>query len=206
MSVAALASRIESAQGEHQRASDLLAELRSRFEPEEAPPPPEGEGGMSASDIGHTILDVAGMIPVIGAAADLINAGWYAAEGDYVNAGLSALGAVPGIGDAATAAKLGARGADAVAGAARAGDDVNDARRAENAATGSGGADAAGGAARAGDDVNNARRAENAAEGGSERSGRKRAGEEIRDAVVDLAGEEIQAGLLDQFGSVVAGE
>lgn len=191
MSVAALASRIESAQGEHQRASDLLAELRSRFEPEEAPPPPESEGGMSVSDIGHTILDIAGMIPVIGTAADLINAGWYAAEGDYVNAGLSALGAVPGIGDAATAAKLSMRGADAAAGAARAGDD------------------AAVGAARAGDDVNDARRAENAAEGvqdGSERSGSNRAREEIRDGVVDLIGEEIQASLLDQLGSAVAGE
>lgn len=175
MSVAALASQIESAQDGHQRASDLLAELRSRFEPEEAPPSPESEGGMSASDIGHTILDVAGMLPVIGTAADLINAGWYAAEGDYANAGLSALGAVPGIGDAATAAKLGARGADAVAGAARAGDDINDARRAENTAEG--------------------------VQDGAERSGSNRAREEIRDVALDQLGEGIQASLLDQFSS-----
>lgn len=67
---------------------------------------------------GHMALDVAGMVPVVGAAADVANAGWYAAEGDWTNAALSAAGAVPGIGDAATAAKLGKKavtGAQALA-------------------------------------------------------------------------------------------
>jgi hypothetical protein len=41
---------------------------------------------MSPSEIGHTVLNVAGMIPVIGAPADAINAGWYAAQGDWGNA------------------------------------------------------------------------------------------------------------------------
>lgn len=59
----------------------------------------------SFSDIGHTVLDVAGMVPVLGEAADLANAGWYAAEGDYTNAALSAASAIPFAGNAATAAK-----------------------------------------------------------------------------------------------------
>ncbi|WMX44034.1 SpvB/TcaC N-terminal domain-containing protein [Streptomyces roseicoloratus] len=63
--------------------------------------------------IGHTTLDVVGMVPVVGEAADLTNAGWYAAEGDYVNAGLSAAAAIPGAGYAANAAKYGNRALDA---------------------------------------------------------------------------------------------
>lgn len=117
MSIEALTSRIEGARGEHQRATGLLAELRSMFEPEEINTLPQGQGGMSASDIGHTILDVAGFIPVVGAAADLVNAGWYAAEGDYQNATLSAISAVPGVGDAAAAGKLAIKAAGAAQGA-----------------------------------------------------------------------------------------
>ncbi|WP_166665506.1 polymorphic toxin-type HINT domain-containing protein [Kribbella caucasensis] len=57
------------------------------------------------SEIGHAALDVVGLIPVVGEVADLANAGWYAAEGDYVNAALSAASAIPVAGYAATAAK-----------------------------------------------------------------------------------------------------
>jgi len=67
----------------------------------------------SISDIGHTALDVAGMVPVIGEAADLANAGWYLAEGDKTNAALSAAGAIPFAGNAATAAKWGKKAVDA---------------------------------------------------------------------------------------------
>ncbi|MFG2876037.1 SpvB/TcaC N-terminal domain-containing protein [Streptomyces sp. NPDC048337] len=63
--------------------------------------------------IGHTTLDVVGMVPVVGEVADLGNAGWYAAEGDYVNAGLSAASAIPGAGYAANAAKYGNKMIDA---------------------------------------------------------------------------------------------
>jgi hypothetical protein len=48
----------------------------------------------------HTVLDVAGFIPGLGAIPDLINAGIYAAEGDLANAALSATAAVPVAGDA----------------------------------------------------------------------------------------------------------
>ncbi|MER5711648.1 SpvB/TcaC N-terminal domain-containing protein [Streptomyces sp. NPDC002122] len=63
--------------------------------------------------IGHTTLDVVGMVPVVGEVGDLANAGWYAAEGDYVNAGLSAASAIPGAGYAANAAKYGNKALDA---------------------------------------------------------------------------------------------
>ena len=60
-------------------------------------------------DIGHTALDVAGFIPVIGTAADLVNAGWYAAEGRYTEAAASAMSAIPGVGDAFAAGKMGVK-------------------------------------------------------------------------------------------------
>ena len=48
--------------------------------------------------VGHTTLDVLGMVPVIGAVADLGNAAWYYTKGDYQNASLSLAAAVPGAG------------------------------------------------------------------------------------------------------------
>ncbi|WP_228039807.1 golvesin C-terminal-like domain-containing protein [Streptomyces chromofuscus] len=69
---------------------------------------------VSLSDVGHAALDVAGMVPVIGEAADVANGIWYAAEGNYADAALSMAAAVPGIGAAATAAKYAKKGAKAV--------------------------------------------------------------------------------------------
>lgn len=59
----------------------------------------------SALDIVHGALDLAGFIPVLGAIPDGINAGIYALEGDWANAGLSAVAMVPAWGDGV---KLGA--------------------------------------------------------------------------------------------------
>jgi hypothetical protein len=56
-------------------------------------------------DVGHFVLDLAGLVPLVGDVADLVNAGWYGAEGDYVNAGLSGAAAVPFLGWAATGGK-----------------------------------------------------------------------------------------------------
>jgi hypothetical protein len=95
-------------------------------------------GRMSPSDLGHMGLDVVGMIPVVGEAADLANAGWYAAEGDMVNAGLSAAAAVPGAGNVATAAKWGKRALDA---ADAVGDVSKVAKAAEKTADGAKGAE-----------------------------------------------------------------
>lgn len=80
-------------------------------------PPPEEEGGGWFSGIGHAVLDVAGLVPVVGEAADGINAAWYLAEGDHTSAALSAAAMVPFVGWGATAAKGGLRVADAARGA-----------------------------------------------------------------------------------------
>lgn len=54
----------------------------------------------------QTALDLAGFAPGVGAIPDLLNAAIYAVRGDKLNAGLSLLAAVPGIGDAAAATKI----------------------------------------------------------------------------------------------------
>jgi RHS repeat-associated protein len=69
--------------------------------------------GNHLSDIGHGALDVAGMIPVVGTVAEGINAIWYGAEGNYGMAALSAAAMIPGLGDAAIAAKVGVKGTKA---------------------------------------------------------------------------------------------
>jgi RHS repeat-associated protein len=69
----------------------------------------DGHGWLSA--LGHAALDAAGMIPVVGAVADVANGVWYAAEGDYLDAGLSFAGAIPVIGDAAIGARYAIKGA-----------------------------------------------------------------------------------------------
>ncbi len=54
----------------------------------------------------HTTLDIVGLIPVVGEAADLVNGAIYLFEGDMVNASLSAAAAIPFAGWAATGTKL----------------------------------------------------------------------------------------------------
>ena len=66
------------------------------------------------SDTLHGILDVAGLVPVLGEGADLINAGIYLAEGDKINASLSAAAAIPFAGWGATTIKAAKRTNDAV--------------------------------------------------------------------------------------------
>jgi len=56
-------------------------------------------------EIGHGALDVIGLIPVAGEAADLANSAWYAKDGDYANAALSAASAIPVAGWGAAGAK-----------------------------------------------------------------------------------------------------
>jgi len=58
----------------------------------------------------HTVLDLAGFIPGLGAIPDLINAGIYAAEGDWKNAAMSGVAAVPGLGDGAKATSMAVKG------------------------------------------------------------------------------------------------
>ena len=67
--------------------------------------------GVDLAAIGHGALDLLGFIPGIGAAADVANGLWYAAEGNYVDAAMSFVSAVPGVGDAAGAGKMGLKAA-----------------------------------------------------------------------------------------------
>jgi hypothetical protein len=55
-------------------------------------------------------LDIVGMIPVVGEVADIANAGISLARGDYAGAALSLAAAIPGVGWAATGAKLATKG------------------------------------------------------------------------------------------------
>ena len=50
--------------------------------------------------VGHTLLDIAGFIPVVGFGADLANAYWYRCEGNQEMAMASVISAIPGMGDA----------------------------------------------------------------------------------------------------------
>lgn len=59
------------------------------------------------STAGHIALDVVGLVPVVGEAADLANAGWYLAEGNKSMAALSAAAAIPGLGYIAAGTKVG---------------------------------------------------------------------------------------------------
>jgi len=59
-------------------------------------------GGMTI----HDVLDVIGLIPVLGELADLTNASLYADKGDYTNAAISTVAAVPFAGYVASATKL----------------------------------------------------------------------------------------------------
>ena len=84
-----------------------------------APPPkptPKEEGWWNrwGSDALHTTLDVVGLIPGVGEVADGANALVYLAEGDKVSAALSAAAMLPIGGQAATAAKMAKKGAQAL--------------------------------------------------------------------------------------------
>jgi hypothetical protein len=69
-------------------------------------------------EVVHGALDVAGFIPGAGAVFDGANAVLYLAEGDKTNAALSAVAAIPGVGDAvaatAIAGKVAVKGAKAL--------------------------------------------------------------------------------------------
>lgn len=61
------------------------------------------------SSAGHIVLDVLGLVPVVGEVADGINAVWYFAEGNVIDGTLSVAALVPIGGQGATAGKWGRR-------------------------------------------------------------------------------------------------
>ena len=58
-------------------------------------------------EILHDALTIAGLVPVLGAIPDSVNAGLYIIEGDWVNAGISAIAIIPIFGEAASVVKMG---------------------------------------------------------------------------------------------------
>ena len=56
----------------------------------------EAEEAQFFKDMGHMFLTALGFVPIIGPAADLLNAAWYLAEGNYLNASVAAMSALPG--------------------------------------------------------------------------------------------------------------
>lgn len=83
-----------------------------------APPikPTEPEKGWWTSwgsNVLHTGLDAVGLVPGFGEVADGANALIYLAEGDKVNAAISAVAMIPGLGAGATATKYGKKVAEA---------------------------------------------------------------------------------------------
>lgn len=75
---------------------------------------PEADEPGLLNTLGHTALDLVGLVPVVGEAADVANAAWYGLEGDYAAAGLSLAAAIPIAGWAFTGGKLGFKGVDTV--------------------------------------------------------------------------------------------
>ena len=117
---AAMAAAAQQAEAANARAAARIRDLTGQLDgmtggqastdtvaPPPPPPPPKEHGFWSG--LGHGVLDVAGLVPVIGEPADGINAAWYAAEGDKANAALSAAAMVPGLGWGATATKFGVK-------------------------------------------------------------------------------------------------
>jgi hypothetical protein len=111
-------------------------------------PPDEGEepchavGGAepisweTILDWTQTALDIIGFIPgPIGMIADILNTGISLARGDYAGAALNAIGIIPGLGDAAKAAKM---GANALQGAAKLADAAKTAGKLADAGKGAG--------------------------------------------------------------------
>ncbi len=71
--------------------------------------PPKEPSEDNAWETLHTVLDGLGLIPALGIAPDAINAGIYCIEGDWLNAGISIVGMVEGIGQGATGTRLGVK-------------------------------------------------------------------------------------------------
>lgn len=83
---------------------DIIVEQQSGLQGDSCTQPPPGP-----LEILHTALDLVGLIPALGAIPDTINTSIYLIEGDWTNAGLSAVAIIPIFGDAATVAKIGTR-------------------------------------------------------------------------------------------------
>lgn len=105
--VHAATSRLDDAKRRAAARFQHLHRAAPGYVPPAPPPSPKKDRNGMWSRIGHGVLDVAGLVPVLGEGFDLANAAWHEAEGDHINAALSAASAVPLLGYGATAAKAG---------------------------------------------------------------------------------------------------
>ena len=94
--------------------------------------PQASNDGYGVWDSIHWGLDVTGFVPVVGDLADGINALIYLCEGNYADAGLSAVAVIPVWGTGATAAKWGKNGIKAAENIA---DIATDGKKVTNAVT-----------------------------------------------------------------------
>ena len=88
----------------------------------------------TSSDGIHRELDAAGLIPVAGIVFDVGNGVFYLYEGDKLNAGVSALAAVPVVGTLGPIARVAAKNADELVDAGRAAANLGDAASAASSA------------------------------------------------------------------------
>ncbi len=116
-------ARFDDAQRRCANAIDALSGTGPTYRPDDGggPATPDEYGaplpepsGFTPADIGHTVLDVLGLVPLAGELADGANALWYGADGDYAAAGLSAAAMIPIAGWVSTGGKLGIKGYKAV--------------------------------------------------------------------------------------------
>ena len=84
--------------------------VRQTLEAQGIQPEPLPDG----SEVVHTLLDAAGLVPGLGEPADALNAYLYAQEGRMIDAAISTAGVVTGIGSVGPLARLGGRAADEV--------------------------------------------------------------------------------------------
>jgi RHS repeat-associated protein len=82
------------------------------------PAPPDGGGAWNSGPMIpswiHTTLDVIGFFPGVGTVADVANGGLYAIDGEWDEAGLSLVGAIPAVGDAIAGTRKGIKAVDKI--------------------------------------------------------------------------------------------
>jgi len=79
----------------------------------EIPPPSDAFvflGNLSMAEHTHDVLDAAGMVPLLGEPADLLNGVLYLADGEWSNATTSFASTIPGLGNYVTGAKWAKKG------------------------------------------------------------------------------------------------
>ncbi|ROS26003.1 DNA/RNA non-specific endonuclease [Cellulomonas sp. PhB150] len=102
---AAIAAAITPFEGGDTISADIAADAREVFDIKAAEIEERRKDSNPFSDIGHLVFDGLGLIPVVGEPADAINAIWYAAEGNAVDAALSSASLIPFLGWGATGGK-----------------------------------------------------------------------------------------------------